>query len=78
MKSPLMGLAIDLGVRAAIAFVGGLTFGLALLIRDGTLHDIAAHHAAAQTAGEATLFIFIFISAWWLPRMFQADSVESH
>ena len=73
MKMNLRGFAIDLTIRTVIAFVVGIVIGLGILIHDGTLHDAAAKHAVAQTAGLATIWTFVLINAWWLPRLLRAE-----
>ena len=77
MKSPLVVFAKDLGVRTAVAFAIGILAAVFVLVSNGTLHDAAAHHSAAQLGGQVTLWCFIILNAWWLPRMFRAETESS-
>jgi CBS-domain-containing membrane protein len=69
MKAGPVKFALAVAVRVVLAFTIGIAFGLGALLWNGTLHDPAAHHAIAQTAGTATIWSFLLLMVWWTPRL---------
>jgi len=70
MKHPLVRFAFDLSVRTLIAFAIGFAVALVLIMQNGKGYQ----HDAALIAGKVTIFAFIMITSWWLPRMMRSEN----